>query len=423
MVCRLFVMSRRAQLCLLVAVALLACLGQVTLVRANDTDGASEIDQAVLDSAAAEIQQQLDLEAEANANYAGHAIPILEAGSEEAKAFEASGVDIPAAEATPSTFAFLSEMEAPVSELAGADVELDLNTIATELDSLFKTEAQLQAEAEAKAEAQQAKKHTAQGRLAKARIQQRKARALAQAKIAAKQQAAAQKAAASAPSPAVAAAAAPRPAKLAQRLDGYRVARGHKEEISTLEATAAAHSSNSVGYSLPSAYAPAAVGAVAPAVAFQGQVAVNPQWNAWSALGLAPPVVPVAAAVPAASANVAGVGVLLQALKKVEEEKQTQSLLTKLSALISAQTNAAALQQQAAAAAAVPSPFNYGQTLLATPQGYVNPNLLPNPTVGPRLLPGQVPGMSPAYPTYIPQNTASVGVEAEQPNPFEANMP
>ena len=87
MACRLFVMSRRVHLCLLFAVALLACslLGQVTLVRANDTDGASEIDQAVLDSAAAEIQQQLDLEAEANANYAGHAIPILEAGSEEAK--------------------------------------------------------------------------------------------------------------------------------------------------------------------------------------------------------------------------------------------------------------------------------------------------------------------------------------------------
>jgi hypothetical protein len=415
--------ARRVQLCVLLGVALLACLGHVHVrAAASDTDSASELDQSILDSAAAEIQQQLDLEAEANQNYAGHAIPVLEAGSAEARAFESSGVDIPAAE--PSTFAFLSELEAPVTELAGADVESDLNTIATELDSLFKSKAQIEAEAEA----EQAKKHTAQGRLAKARIAQRKARALQQAKAAAKAQAAAEKKAASTPAPkpvASRAAASPRPAKLAQRLDGYRVARGHKEEISTLEATAAAHSSNSAGYSLPSAYAPAVVGAVAPAVAWQGQVAVNPQWNAWAALGLAPPAAPVvaAAAVPAASANIAGVGALLQALKKVEEEQKAQSMLTKLSALISAQTNAAALQQQAAAAAVQPSPFNYGQTLYATPQGFVNPNLLPNPTLTPRLMPGSVPGMSPAYPTYIPENTASVGVETEQPNPFEAHSP
>ena len=311
-------------------------------------------------------------------------------------------MDIPAAEATPSTFAFLSEMEAPVSELAGADVESDLNTIATELDSLFKTEAQLQAEAEVKAEAQQAKKHTAQGRLAKARIQQRKARALAQAKIAAKQQAAAQKAAASAPSPAAAAAAAPRPAKLAQRLDGYRVARGHKEEISTLEATAAAHSSNSVGYSLPSAYAPAAVGAVAPAVAFQGQVTVNPQWNAWSASR-------------PCSSGCTSCGRSSRSLRecrgrrcaasgaeegrggKANSEPPHEALSSYLSADERGSTSTTSRCSCRRA-----SPFNYGQTLLATPQGYVHPNLLPNPTVGPRLLPGQVPGMSPGLPDLYP---------------------
>ena len=54
----------------------------------------------------------------------------------------------------------------------------------------------------------------------------------------------------------------------------------------------------------------------------------------------------------------------------------------------------------------------------ATPAGYVNPNLINQPTFGPRLLPGQVPGMSLSYPTFIPGQEATVAHESEQASPW-----
>src|SRR4051794_11217768 len=80
----------------------------VTSASESEASVLAGLDQSVIDSAAAEIQAQLDLEAEANANYQGHARPALEAGSAEAAAFEASAPDAVSSHAqpTPDAFAF-----------------------------------------------------------------------------------------------------------------------------------------------------------------------------------------------------------------------------------------------------------------------------------------------------------------------------
>ena len=373
-----------------IAMLLIAAGGPAEARRTAAAAASAAVDQSVLDSAAQEINTQLALESDLNNANRVRSNEVagvfsdseLAAVLERAEASAAKSAGQRTVEA--DAFAFLADKETPFAPAqqheslqsilastvspVSADVEADLDTIATELDSMFTTKTE------------QARK-ALQNKLNKNKNRK------AGAKKGAKRQSA------YAPSS--------RQQKLISRLDSYRVSRGHAGADASLMETGSKQLPV-WGYSAPSAYvAPAIAGAVAVPSPFQGQVATNQNALA-SALGLLAPAAPVAAAV--ATPNNAGVSVLLNALKRVQEEQETAALARQLSALLASQQAVAA----AAAPVAVANPF--------TLQGlYGNLGV-------PQYLPGQT-GVSPAYPSFIPADQASVTNEADQPNPFADHMP
>lgn len=448
-------MSRPLRVAMLMMMAMMVMAAAVSAAGAAigadsdaETDASMALDQSVLDSAAKEIRAMLEAQDFANGQQTQGQDALI-SGSSVARAFEAAVERDQAAKGqrtveADAAFAFLSSTEEPVPVAAAAaaagshaadphlhlDVEASLDTIAAELDSLFQTDAEKAAVAQAKVQAEAAKiaatkaAAAAHNNLKMSRAQKGRARAKAA------------RAAKAAPAPAASPVAKPsrRQQKLISRLDGYRASRGHAgaapASASMLESGTQSRSSASAraqvqsGYSAPSAYMAPQV-AVAP-MAFQGQVGVNQAAVAqsqdaalYASLGFAPPAPPAVQVLPAAAPAAANVGLLIQALKRVQEEQQTTALVSKLSALLGGASGAPAVgapQQQ------IPSPFNYGQTLQATPAGWANPNLAPS-TFGPRVLPGAIPGMAPSYPSYIPSQQARVGVADEQNNPFANHMP
>lgn len=349
------------------------------------------LDQRVVDDAARHIQRELDYASDVNARAASKLRSnALYRGSGAAKQLLAEAAELQSKKQPVDALAFLSQSESasPSSDAhEELDVEARLDTIAAELDSLFPgDEGSLQQQI-AQRVAQATKQVTSGGS-----VRQR-----AQQAMESQQQKRGQSSArASAPSA--------RQQKLIRRLDSYRNARGHagaEREVSMLEANSAASvdsqqqaqgkANAAQAYSLPSAYAPGMIaGAAAAASAGMGLVQPNPAL--WSQLGVTvPTAAPVAAApVAAASAtpapNIAGVGVLLRALQKVQEEAATNSLMSKLSHLLatSQQQNQQQqaqqqpqmfgmppqlmhLQQQQAQQAPQPSydPFSYGPNPIA----------------------------------------------------------
>jgi hypothetical protein len=406
-----------------------------------DMDAESGFSSDVLDSAAATIESEAAYSAELNSVdgvlNSATSVPALEAGTAEANEYNLAQLPVHEgknieAESKDPAYAFISTVEHAVpitSAPQSDDVEQNLDTIQLEIGSLFNNAAQ----ASTTTEEQQQTLTKSKSR--RGRISARKMRAHHRVHHAPVMQSAMPP---SSPLPPQAA--------ISSQYDAYhseQKAPSLPEPVSILESMAHSRSAHGAGYSMPVS------GIVSPAVAFQGQVAVNPAFASpanpmWSALGLTPPapiaavapVQPVAAVAPVAApaTSVAGVGALLSALKQFQQQEEQNSLVKKLAALISA----ASTQQQLAAAVARPvataapaviqSPFNYGQPLVATgvnPLGvqYQNPNLMDNTHGVPRLLPGSFPGQSPAYPTYIPTENQSVGVEEEQENPFANHQP
>lgn len=384
---RLFVFAAFA---LLLASASGADARRSASAAAASAAASASVAQSVLDSAAAEIRAQLSLESDLNNADRVNSGEVAGVFSDSELAAVLSRAESSAAAGAgerveADAFAFLADSESPLpassapreslrSILAStaspvsSDVEADLDTIAAEIGGLLPTPAD-QARSKLNRKINKNKNKTAK------RANRRSAYAPS-----ARQQ------------------------QLISRLDGYRVSRGHSGAGGASLMETGSRQLPVWGYSAPSAYvAPAIAGAVAVPSPFQGQVATN-QNALFSALGLIAPAAPAAAAAVPAT-NAAGVSVLLNAIKRVQEEQETAALARQLSALL-------ASQQAVAASAAVPA-------VVANP--FALQSLYGNLGV-PRLMPGQT-GVSPSYPSFIPTDQASVTNEQDQPNPFADHMP
>lgn len=349
------------------------------------------LDQRVVDDAARHIQREMDYAQDVNQRAATKLRSnALYSGSEAAKQLLAEAIDYDAAkpkQQKADSFAFLSQKEsASPSASHELDVEASLDTIAAELDSLFSGE-----EGSLQQQIAQSVAQATQRTIGGASVRQRAQQA------AESQQAQQQKQRSQASAHATAPSA--RQQKLIRRLDSYRTARGHagaeREEVSMLEASSAAsadaqaqgkanaRANAAQGYALPSAYAPGVIaGPAAAASAGMGLVQPNPAL--WSQLGVtvptaAPAAAPVAPVSSTPAPNIAGVGVLLRALQKVQEEAATNSLMSKLSHLLAASQQQ---NQQHAAQQQMQQPM-FGLPPMPAPQPQPQQPQAPQPTFDP----------------------------------------